>query len=64
MTLDYKGYKGTIEFCEEDNVFFGKLLTSDLVSYESENLDDLKAAFEEAVDDYLETLKIISNGDL
>ena len=64
MTLEYKGYKGTIEFCEEDNVFFGKLITRDLVLYESENLDGMKAAFEEAVDDYLETLKIISNGNL
>lgn len=55
-TLEYKGYSGSAEFSAEDEVFHGKLLgIRALVSYESGTAKGLKAAFEEAVDDYLET---------
>lgn len=55
-TLEYKGYSGSAEFSAEDEVFHGKLLgIRALVSYESDTAKGLKVAFEEAVDDYLET---------
>lgn len=57
-TLKYKDYIGSVEFSEEDNVFFGKLEGIDaLVNYEGESVTELKTAFKEAVDDYLEFCK-------
>ncbi|MBQ3655691.1 MAG: type II toxin-antitoxin system HicB family antitoxin [Bacteroidales bacterium] len=54
-TLTYKNYIGSVEFSEEDNVFFGKLEgINALVNYEGESVTELKNAFKEAVDDYLE----------
>ena len=55
-TLEYKGYSGSAAFSAEDEVFHGKLIgIRALVNYESDTAKGLKAAFEEAVDDYLET---------
>ncbi len=35
-TLEYKGYKASIEYSIEDKVYYGKLLDmSDLVTFES-----------------------------
>ena len=53
--MEYKGYFGSIEISVEDEVLYGKILfVNDLITYESENPKELKAAFEEAVDDYLD----------
>lgn len=53
-TLKYKGYIGSVAYSEPDKVFFGKLEgIDDLVNYEGESVDELTAAFHEAVDDYL-----------
>jgi predicted HicB family RNase H-like nuclease len=53
--LEYKGYYGSIEYSEEDEVFHGKLqFIRSLVTYEGGDAKSLKQAFEEAVDDYLE----------
>lgn len=55
-TLRYRGYDGSAELSVEDEVFHGRVLgIRALVSYESDNFKGLKAAFEEAVDDYLGT---------
>ncbi|EME1359681.1 type II toxin-antitoxin system HicB family antitoxin [Klebsiella aerogenes] len=54
--LKFKGYFGSVEFSLEDKVLHGKIqCVNDLVTYEAETLDGLQSAFEEAVDDYLET---------
>jgi predicted HicB family RNase H-like nuclease len=54
--LSYKGYSGSAEYSPEDEVFHGKLLgIRALVSYEADTAKGLRQAFEEAVDDYLET---------
>lgn len=53
--LEYKGYLGSVEFSDADDVFHGKLeFIRDLVTYEGTDAQSLKAAFHEAVDDYLE----------
>ena len=53
-TMEYKGYVGSVEFSEEDSLFFGKVLgIRALVSYEGENARDLVEDFHGAVDDYL-----------
>ncbi|HWF46665.1 MAG TPA: type II toxin-antitoxin system HicB family antitoxin [Bryobacteraceae bacterium] len=54
--LEYKGYLGSVEFNSDDEVFHGRLEgIRDLVSYEATDVDGLKRAFHEAVDDYLVT---------
>ena len=53
--LEYKGYLGTIEYSDDDEVLHGRLeFIRDLVTYEGGDAKSLKAAFQEAVDDYLE----------
>lgn len=53
--LEYKGYLGSVDFSDSDEVFHGKLeFIRDLVSYEGTDAKGLKAAFHEAVEDYLE----------
>lgn len=54
--LEYKGFQGSVEFSVEDGVIHGKVLhINDLISYEADNLPQLISAFEEAVDDYVDT---------
>ena len=52
--LEYKGYLGSVDFSDEDEVFHGRLeFIRDLVTYEATDARSLKQAFHEAVDDYL-----------
>lgn len=54
--LKYKDYYGSVQFSAADEVFYGKILAiNDMVSFEGSSVQELKAAFEEAVEDYLET---------
>lgn len=55
-TVAYKGYSARIAYDDEDGIFFGKIAgITDGVSFHADNVADLKAAFHEAVEDYLET---------
>ncbi|KQN70783.1 MULTISPECIES: type II toxin-antitoxin system HicB family antitoxin [unclassified Duganella] len=55
ITLNYKGYCGSIETSVEDDCLFGKILfITDLVTYEATTPAQLKSAFENAVDLYVE----------
>lgn len=52
--LEHKGYFGSVEYSDEDEVFHGRLeFIRDLVTYEGTDAKSLKQAFHEAVDDYL-----------
>lgn len=54
--LTYKGYHGSVEVSLEDDCLHGKLLfVNDLVTYEADRPAALQSAFENAVDNYLET---------
>ena len=53
--MKYKDYIGSVEFSEEDQIFYGKVLgIHSLISYEGESAKELIQDFHEAVDDYLE----------
>ena len=53
-TMEYKGYVGSVEFSEEDGVFFGTVQAiRSLISYEGTNAKELIADFHGAVDEYL-----------
>ena len=56
--LQYKSYSACVEFSAEDEVFFGKIIgINDLITFEADSVKQLKAAFHEAVEDYLQTCK-------
>ena len=58
--LNYNGYSARIEFDPEDRIFFGRIAgIRDIVTFHGETVDELIAAFEEAVDDYLEVCQRI-----
>ncbi len=53
--LEYKGYKGTVEYSKADDHLFGKVLgmSKDLILYEGDTIAELRADFEAGIDDYL-----------
>lgn len=54
--MNYKGYWGSVHFNDEDDLFYGRIeFIRALVSYEGRDVDALRQAFREAVDDYLQT---------
>jgi predicted HicB family RNase H-like nuclease len=56
--LEHKGYTGSVEFSDEDEVFFGKIVgIRDLVTFEADSVVKLKKAFRDAVEDYIATCK-------
>ncbi len=58
--LRHKGYSARVEFDAEDRIFFGRIAgIADGVGFHADTVDGLVAAFEEAVDDYLETCKAV-----
>ena len=53
-TMEYKGYVGSVEFSEEDGLFYGKVMgIRALLSYEGTTAAELVCDFHNAVDDYL-----------
>ena len=59
-TMTYKGYTARIEFDDADGILVGRLLgIRDVVGFHADNVAELRAAFEESVDDYLETCEKI-----
>jgi len=53
-SLTYKGFIATVHFNADDEIFFGKIEEiDDLISFEGKSVPELKKAFINAVDDYL-----------
>ncbi|MDR0781962.1 MAG: type II toxin-antitoxin system HicB family antitoxin [Pseudomonadales bacterium] len=56
--MTYKDYSARIEYNDDDACFVGHIAgIRDVVGFHGESVAELKAAFEEAVDDYLATCK-------
>jgi predicted HicB family RNase H-like nuclease len=57
--LKYKGYSGTVEYSEEDNCLFGKIIgmSKNVITYEGKTIEELKADFEAGIDLYLDSCK-------
>ena len=52
----YKGYIARIEYSEEDGCFVGHIAgIRDVIGFHGESVSELRAAFADAVEDYLET---------
>jgi len=56
--LKYKGYTGYVEFDDEAGVFHGEVLDlRDVVTFQGKTVEEIKKAFRESIDEYLEFCK-------
>ena len=53
--LKYKDYTGSVDYSEEDNCLYGKVLgmSKNMITYEDQDVNELRKDFEGAIDDYL-----------
>ena len=57
-TISHRGYTALIEYSEDDYVFTGKILyVKRSISFEGETLKELRGAFVNAVDEYINYCK-------
>ena len=55
-TMMYRGYAARIEYSDDDRCFVGHIAAiQDVVGFHGESVAELRTAFEDAVDDYLDT---------
>jgi predicted HicB family RNase H-like nuclease len=53
--MEHRGYVGLVEFDEDAEVFHGEVVNlRDVVTFEGRSVRELRKAFEESVNDYLE----------
>jgi len=53
--MEYKGYFGKVEFDDEADIFYGEVINlRDVVTFQGETVKELRKAFYDSVDDYLE----------
>ena len=54
--MSYKGYSARVEYDDEDGIFVGRIAgIRDSVGFHADSVAELREAFHEAVEDYLET---------
>ncbi|MCB1367856.1 MAG: type II toxin-antitoxin system HicB family antitoxin [Rhodobacteraceae bacterium] len=59
-TMTYKGYAARVEYDDEDGIFTGRIAgIRDGVGFHAETVADLRRAFRDAVEDYLEACAAI-----
>jgi predicted HicB family RNase H-like nuclease len=52
--IKYKDFLGSVHYAAEDEVFYGKIEgIDDLITFEADNVQDLKKAFEFMVDEHI-----------
>lgn len=57
-TGEFRGFRGSVEWSEEDRLWFGKILgVRDLILYDAPTRKALKTAFRRAVREYIDDLK-------
>ncbi len=53
--MEYKGYTAKVEFDDAAGIFHGEVLNlRDVITFQGETVQELKQAFHDSVDDYLE----------
>lgn len=56
--MSYRGYVARIEYDPDEQVFVGHLAgIDDVVGFHGDSVSELRRAFEESVDDYIETCR-------
>ncbi len=54
--MAYKGYSARIEYSDEDECFVGRVAgIRDIISFHGESVEEIRHAFKEAMDFYLDT---------
>ena len=54
ISMSYRGYAARTEYRDEDGCFVGHIAgIKDTVGFHANSVEDLRTAFQEAVDDYL-----------
>lgn len=55
-SLSHRGYTARVEFSPEDDAFVGHIVgIRDIVGFHGQTVDEIRTAFVEAVDDYIDT---------
>lgn len=58
--MTYRGYSARIDYDDEDGILVGRVAgIRDGVGFHADTVEDLRRAFQEAVEDYLETCRRI-----
>ena len=53
--IEYKGYRGVVSFDDEVGIFHGEVVgTRDVVTFQGQSVEELRNAFRDSVDEYLE----------
>lgn len=53
--MKYKDYEATVKFDDEAEIFYGEVVnTRDVITFQGNSVEELKRAFEDSVEDYLE----------
>ena len=53
--MKYKDYEAAVKFDEDAEVFFGEVVnTRDVITFQGDSVEELKRAFADSVEDYLE----------
>src|SRR5207248_1275636 len=53
--MNYKGYEAIVGYDDEGEIFNGEVVnTRDVIHFQGASVDELKQAFEDSVDDYLD----------
>jgi predicted HicB family RNase H-like nuclease len=53
--MTYKGYTGQVEFDDEAGILFGRVIDiTDVITFKGTTVDEIRQAFQDSVDDYLE----------
>jgi len=53
--LNYKDYVGHVEFDEDAEIFYGEVInTKDIITFQGKTVAQIKKAFVESIDDYLD----------
>jgi predicted HicB family RNase H-like nuclease len=58
--MHYRGYSARVEYDDDDEIFIGHLVgINDIIGFHADTVAELKKAFTETVDDYIETCRRI-----
>ncbi len=53
--MKYKDYEALVKFDDETEIFYGEVTnTRDVITFQGSSVEELKKAFEDSVEDYLE----------
>lgn len=53
--MEYKGYIGKVEYDDHAGIFHGEVINlRDVITFQGETVEEIRQAFRESVDDYLE----------